>query len=256
MNIFYVLVFLLSSCTEARLVHYGIVGGHEAKPHSKPYMASLQWGVQGNHFCGGFLIADQWVLTAAHCFDEVKPAAARIVLGAHSLNEREPKVKQAFRVEKYAKHHGYSKTMAVNDIFLIKLNKKAVLNSYVTFIALPKKNSNVTAGTLCSVAGWGETSNAANRTDKLQEANVTVVSRECCNHAWQGKIVENMICAGNKTGKGFCSGDSGGPLVCGDTAVGIVSFSAKACADPRFPDVYTRISRYIKWIKKIMNQVY
>uniref|UniRef100_A0A8C7XRS1 trypsin n=1 Tax=Oryzias sinensis TaxID=183150 RepID=A0A8C7XRS1_9TELE len=98
----------------------GIVGGRVAKPHSRPYMASLQF--QGHHSCGGILIRDDYVLTSAHCKNDVQPMT--VVLGAHDISKKE-KTQQRFKVQKYNQHPDYEGEQE-NDIMLIKVRTKLV----------------------------------------------------------------------------------------------------------------------------------
>ncbi|KAL0151328.1 hypothetical protein M9458_053322 [Cirrhinus mrigala] len=97
------LASLLPHLTFTAHVKVGIVNGTEAKPHSRPYMVSIQENKE--HVCGGFLISDKFVLTAAHCRIEHEILTA--VVGAHNLkNENEGSVR--IRVKSYHKHPDYN----------------------------------------------------------------------------------------------------------------------------------------------------
>ncbi|NWY46109.1 GRAA protein, partial [Sylvia atricapilla] len=231
-----------------------IIGGYEVKPHSRPFMAQIK-GSRGI-ICGGALIKEDWVLTAAHCKEE----KAKVVLGAHSSKKRE-KEQQTFQIAKCIPYPCYDSKTKENDIMLLQLQGKAKLNKAVKPISLPTSDDNLKPGTVCSVAGWGRTTNRGNAlSSALMEVNVTVISREICNDKkhYNGKptITENMICAGDKKGgKDSCDGDSGGPLRCNNVMRGITSFGKpKSCGKPNGPGVYTRLTKqYLEWIRKTIG---
>ncbi|XP_070592099.1 serine protease 57-like [Erythrolamprus reginae] len=135
------------------------------------------------------------------------------------------------------------------------LNRSAILNKNVKRIKLPPANTDLCPGRLCRIIGWGDISNYGTIPTELMEANVTIVERKACNESWQGHVSNGMVCAASTSAilRGFCSGDSGGPLVCGKKVQGIVSFNGKRCGDRWFPDVYTRIAKYIAWIRFVLQ---
>ncbi|KTF88950.1 hypothetical protein cypCar_00042854, partial [Cyprinus carpio] len=237
------LASLLPHLTFTAHVDVGIVNGREAKPHSRPYMVSIQ--LMRKHDCGGFLISDQWVLTAAHCWDGY--TSRTVVVGAHDLSDS--KNLTCIRVKKFIPHPEYS--ASGNDIMLLMLYKKVRLNNNVGLISLPKDNVNV--DTLCSVAGWGSLWTNGTMSDRLMEANMNILNQEECQRKWGNiYLASQMICAHGHGGS--CHGDSGGPLVCGDTAVGVTSFgSNKLCNSPEQPNVYTKISAYLPWIHQTIK---
>ncbi|KAK1152437.1 mast cell protease 1A-like [Acipenser oxyrinchus oxyrinchus] len=222
----------------------GIIGGKEAVPHSRPYMVYLAVS-RGRSLCGcaGFLIREDFVLTAAHCNGK----EIRAVLGAHAILEEENS--QQFRhVKKNLPHPRYSQTN--HDIMLLKLARNATLNENVKVVPLPRKLEVVLPGTECSVAGWGAMNvTGTDPAKKLMEVAVTVRSWKQCRRRWEEKFTEYMICGG-MANNGACKGDSGGPLVCKGVAHGIVSFGSDPCSER--PDVYTKISMYMDWIQETL----
>ncbi|XP_028672191.1 mast cell protease 1A-like [Erpetoichthys calabaricus] len=223
----------------------GIVGGQEAAPHSRPYMVSLQ--VDGIHDCGGVLLREDFVLTAAHC-DKSYVA----LLGAHSLKDHESS-KQRIEVAKSIPYPTYKTGDLENDIQLLKLKSNATLNCYVSPIPV-KDCSCLPRHVLCSTAGWGDMYDNYTFPDRLREVNTTVIGKRRCAHTWP-TVTRRMICATDHGAvQGFCSGDSGGPLVCDGVCEGVVSFSHLKCGDPRYPDVYTRVCMYNRWIRWVMRR--
>ncbi|XP_048037156.1 cathepsin G-like [Megalobrama amblycephala] len=240
------LASLLPHLTFTAHVNVGIVNGTKAKPHSRPYMVSLQ--AYGHHICGGFLISDQFVLTAAHCWN--RRNILMVVVGAHDL--RDSKSSDHIRVKSYIPHPKYKSSRLYADIMLLKLEKKVNLNNKVGVIPLPNEGEDVKAA--CSVAGWGMLTDGS-MSNLLMEAKVSVMNNNECRNRWGPSYsVSQMICVYGYGGS--CQGDSGGPLVCGNTAVGITSFgSHRHCNSPKHPNVYTKISSYIQWIRTIIGNL-
>ncbi|KAL0979896.1 hypothetical protein UPYG_G00191250 [Umbra pygmaea] len=237
-------------------VHCGdcveIIGGQEVKPHSLPYMALLE-NKNGKKVCGGILIHQQWVLTAAHC-----ATIKKVWLGVHSIKQQEKNTRQVLKVKGQVQHPCFEwKNISIpNDIMLLKLDKKVKLSKAVKVLPLPVSVEDVPAGTVCSVSGWGVTEhNPKAMSDVLQSVNVTVIDRMKCNSAqyynMKPIITYNMLCAGfmGKTRQDSCQGDSGGPLVCEGVLQGVVSFG-EGCGIKNKPGVYTLVSKYLDWIKK------
>ncbi|KAM9477575.1 complement factor D isoform 2-T2 [Clarias gariepinus] len=228
-----------------------ITGGKEAAAHSRPYMVSLQ--EEGKHNCGGFLISSQWVMSAAHCFQE--STTFKVVLGAHSLSQAED-TKQTFDMAGVYKHPDFNSENYDNDIALIKLSQPVQETSAVKPVKFQRAGGN-DPGTDAEVetAGWGALDNLGDRPDKLQEVTVAVIKRPTCSrsNSYGESFTANMLCAGSRR-KDTCNGDSGGPLLYKGIVVGITSNGGRSCGSTRKPGLYTIISRYDDWITRTMTQ--
>ncbi|XP_020852819.1 granzyme A [Phascolarctos cinereus] len=233
-----------------------IIGGDEVYPHSRPYMALI---LEGKKLCGGVLIKENWVITAAHC--SIK-RTTNVILGAHSKSKKEAE-KQIMTVKKEIPYPCYDQTTHEGDLKLLQLNGKVKITKAVRLLKLPQSGKDIKPGTACQVAGWGKTVNRSNKpSDTLREVNVTVIDRKICNdedhYNLKPFIGPNMICAGDiNGGKDSCDGDSGGPLICQGSFTGITSFGLPGkCGVPQGPGVYTLLSvKYLNWIKNTIKRV-
>uniref|UniRef100_A0A8D3BXG4 Peptidase S1 domain-containing protein n=1 Tax=Scophthalmus maximus TaxID=52904 RepID=A0A8D3BXG4_SCOMX len=230
-----------------------IIGGKEVAPHSMPFMALLLNEVKA---CGGILIDRSWVLTAAHCTDITK-----VWLGTHSIKAKEKKSRKVLKVKKSYPHPHYDPKTHANDLMLLKLGKSVKETKTVKCLKVGNTIKEPSAGTHCTVAGWGRTNNAvAKMSDVLMSVNVTVIARVTCNSPeyYNSKpvITSSMICAGSdgKKNTDTCRGDSGGPLLCGGALVGVTSFGIK-CGLIKKPGVYSYLSaKQLDWIKMTMKK--
>ncbi|KAM4731293.1 granzyme B-like [Anableps anableps] len=245
--IYVVLLITLSGATKC-----SITGGRVAKPHSRPYMASLQ--IQGEHKCGGMLIRKDYVLTAAHCKDCYKEIT--VVLGAHNISKKE-KSQQRIDVKKYHVHPLYeSKNQCEYDIMLLKLEENAKLNQYVKTIELAAKNEDIPANTNCEVAGWGKTGPIKPVSDVLREAKEMIQFNFECKNIWMKFFNSTqMICTKfYKKKGGICQGDSGGPLICDTKVQGITAFTfITECDNQKYPHVFIKVRYFLEWIKEVMK---
>merc|ERR1712106_1029944 len=195
-----------------------IVGGTETEINEYPWMAAIT-DSQESQFCGGTLIASQWILTAAHCMFKdsagTQPQTAaeiRIVLGEHDLLDSfESKIpKKVAKVSQIINHPSYSALTSNNDIALLKLSEEVDLNVYTP--SCVANTGDTFEGQKAWVYGWGTTSSGGESSYKLLEVEVPVVSNAVCTTALQTEITDDMLCAGGELNKDGCQGDSGGPL--------------------------------------------
>ncbi|XP_059109392.1 kallikrein-14 [Peromyscus eremicus] len=225
-----------------------IVGGYTCIQNSQPWQVALQAGPGRRFLCGGVLLSDQWVITAAHCARPI----LHVALGKHNLRRWEA-TQQVVRVVRQVPHPQYQPRAHNNDLMLLQLQKKVRMGRAVRAIAVA--TSCASPGTPCRVSGWGTTASPVARyPNALQCVNVNIMSEEVCRRAYPGTITSGMVCAGvPQGGKDSCQGDSGGPLVCGGQLQGLVSWGMERCAMPGFPGVYANLCNYQNWIQRTMQ---
>ncbi|KAM7383205.1 hypothetical protein PAMP_002876 [Pampus punctatissimus] len=221
-----------------------IVGGEECEPHSRPYMASLNYGY---HFCGGVLINSQWVLSVAHCW--YNPYYMQIMLGEHDVRVFEG-TEQLVKTNTIIWHPNYDYQTLDYDIMLIKLFHPVEVTEAVA--PIPLSSGCPMGGLECSVSGWGYTSVDGHAPDRLQCLDVPIVNEQDCENSYPGMITRRMVCAGYmEGGRDACNGDSGSPLVCRGEAYGLVSWG-RPCALPNSPVVYVKLCEFLPWIDEVL----
>lgn len=232
-----------------------------------------------NSTCGASFLGDKWVLTAAHCVEDVNVNSLRVNVGEYDLSDG---AENATKINSIFIHPDYNQgAFFNNDIALIELAES--LNIPAVTLADANMTSNLASmASYATVIGWGnqiaygpdDAQPTGSQPNKLYQVELSLLTNEQCRNqliaTYQDLngltystedlgITSKMICANYpQGGKGSCQGDSGGPLIVntneGLQQVGIVSFGT-GCADGRFPDVYARVGEFTQWIKSITGGI-
>merc|ERR1712064_257888 len=244
-----------------------IVGGEVATPGAWPWTGLLgRSGLSGGLtvVCGGSLIAPDTILTAAHCFEGNSRDPTLVRLGEHDITKSDETKLPAIdiNIDQVVKHPDWDSTTLENDIAIVKISSNVTYSESISPICLPDDYEDQDLVALLSsqfdpvVVGWGATQTYGPAETVLRQATVPLVTESSCAQAYSGvnvNIGQNKVCAG-QGGTDTCNGDSGGPLLADRinnrwSVLGITSFGVE-CGRPDFPGVYTRVDKYLDFIKQ------
>ncbi|XP_028287533.1 serine protease 27 [Parambassis ranga] len=254
-------------CGRPPLKEDRIVGGTEAADGVWPWQVDIQIRSQG-HICGGSIITESWVLSAAHCFPNPSDVSFYVIyIGRYQLNGKNPH-ESSHNVRQVVIPHGYDGPHNGKDVALVELSSPITWSEYVHPVCLPASGTLFPSDLMCYVTGWGNTRENVQLTGPgtLRQVQVPIISQSSCQEMYQidpleqVDILYDMICAGYQDGgKDSCQGDSGGPLVCqmvNGTWVqaGVVSFG-QGCAEKNKPGVYARVTSYSHFISNTIPEI-
>jgi len=241
-----------------------IIGGQPVERNTYPWIVALTYAMDAElvqrQFCAGSVIADRWVMTAAHClYDnygaEIATDAFKVAINATNLSDEDvPELDIANTIIHPAYDHAGKNPHS--DIALIELAQ----SSGITPMTLSTKATDRLIGLQATAIGWGAIDNTNPIAPQfpvwLHSVDVPVVSMNVCNapESYAGNIYPNQLCAGYaEGGRDSCVGDSGGPLLATYEGVvqqvGVVSFGY-GCALPNFYGIYTDVPYFIGWINQ------
>ncbi|BFF92781.1 chymotrypsin-2 [Drosophila madeirensis] len=224
-----------------------VIDGSDAELGLAKYQISLQGSFNYDHMCGGAIISDRYILTAAHCVYGYNPDYLRVATG--TVRWAEPDAR--YFVEEYWVHCNYNFPEYSNDIALLKLNDSIVFNEVTQPVALPTEP--LANGTELLLTGWGSTVLWGDTPDVLQKASLTYVDYPTCQQI-MGNDPMNAhchVCTLTTGGQGACHGDSGGPLTANGMLYGLVNWGYPCALG--YPDSHASVYFYLEWIRSMMN---
>jgi len=222
-----------------------IVGGEQAEKGEFPHMIQLQYG--GGHYCGGSIINENWIVTAAHCVDG---GSLTVVAGQHKLSENDGD-EQKREMKNVHIHPSYGSSGYDYDIAVVELSSPLEFNSLVQPIALWEEKDTPLGP--AKVSGWGDTETGGTP-DILKKLDLTIYEDDVCVEAYGDIFTENMVCATGSMdgGQCVCFGDSGSPAYIEQDGtkyqVGIVSWG-NPCANAGYPAAYAEVGKFIDFVK-------
>uniref|UniRef100_A0A665UTE4 Coagulation factor VII, like n=1 Tax=Echeneis naucrates TaxID=173247 RepID=A0A665UTE4_ECHNA len=233
-----------------------IVGGVLEKQGGSPWQVLIHRS-DGYGFCGGTLVSDRWVVSAAHCFDE---SADHVTIGDYDKKRPDPG-EQLIKIERVFIHPYFHSFTFDSDIALVYLARPVIRGPTAIAACLPdahlakyllKENNRGV------VTGWGLTRFMGRSSRFLRRVALPVVSYKDCIASTEQVITDNMFCAGYlDTSKDACSGDSGGPFMVNYRGTwfltGVISWGEKCAAKGKY-GVYTRLGNFLNWIRDTMEQ--
>ncbi|XP_057318534.1 chymotrypsin-2-like [Microplitis mediator] len=226
-----------------------IVNGNDAQLGEIPYQVSLQTPYSSFHFCGGSILSEFYVITAAHCVIGKFPSDIKVVAATIDLKNPQS-THEVMKIVVHEKYNGMDSGR--HDIALLKVKKAFHVSDVMNFVTLPNPSEEIPQDSIAVVSGWGRLWINGSSPTILQKAKIVIAAQDYCEKIYglhNINIYDTHVCAYDPVEEiGSCQGDSGGPLTVNGKLIGLVSW-AMGCASTKYPSVYTRVAEYVYWIK-------
>ncbi|XP_052899019.1 brachyurin-like [Anopheles moucheti] len=236
-----------------------VVNGQEATPGQFPYqIALLSTFPTGTGLCGGSVLTNNYILTAAHCVISGATTLATggtAIIGAHDRSVVEPTQQRiAFSAAGIIPHPDYASTNIRNDIAVVRLNSPIVYTDRIQPVRLPaRSDTRQFGGMIGTVSGFGRTTDTGAASTVVMYTTNPVMTNADCIARWNTAVIQAQnVCLSGDGGRSACNGDSGGPLAVqdgGSLQIGVVSFGSAAGCSVGMPSVYARVTFFLDFIE-------
>nr|XP_034195529.1 trypsin 5G1-like [Osmia lignaria] len=227
-----------------------IIGGAQAGIEEYPFAVSLQnngtfFGHEVEHFCGGSIIGEKWIITSAQCALRIRVKGFHVRAGTSYYYENG----EIFRVKSVTIHPAFNENIYDYDVGLIELADSIKYDNMKQSIKLPQSHSMIEDGVQVQVLGWGASRLLGPVSEELLRSTMQKINNENCQQASGGDILTNRMFCALSNGAGPCVGDSGSPLIFENMLFGITSWS-RSCSS-KYPTAFTATSEVKDWITEV-----
>nr|XP_021203806.2 trypsin isoform X1 [Bombyx mori] len=222
-----------------------IVYGQNTSISSVPWQVSIRDRVYP--ICGGTILTEIWIISAAHCLLRHLVANLSIRLGSSWKSHGG----EMYDVKERLVHPSYLSSSKANDVGLLRLYSPLRFTNKILPLKLIDREKRLLANKLAVVSGWGKIKEGGPSATYLQSSPIRTIPMKLCKRsALNRKAIDpaSMFCAGSfiQSSPDACQGDSGGPVALEGELIGVVSWGL-GCARGNFPGVYTRLSHPAIW---------